>query len=57
MQGRKSGRTVKHFLNGMARADLRSSYHPYGIGDLDKDSYYAVRLNRIGVFSTTAMRE
>lgn len=26
MQGRKSGQTIKHFLNGMARAGLRSSY-------------------------------
>lgn len=24
-QGCKSGKTIKHFLNGMARADLRSS--------------------------------
>jgi hypothetical protein len=30
MQGRKSGKTVKHLLNGMARADLRSSYYPTG---------------------------
>ncbi|WP_353635502.1 transposase (plasmid) [Halobacterium sp. NMX12-1] len=44
MQGRKSGKTIKHFLNGMARADLRSSYYPYGVGDLDEDSYYAVGL-------------
>ena len=44
MQGRKSGKTVKHFLNGMARADLRSSYYPYGVGSLDEDSYYAVGL-------------
>jgi hypothetical protein len=44
MQGRKSGKTVKHFLNGMARADLRSSYYSYGVGDLDEDSYYAVGL-------------
>ena len=44
MQGRKSGKAIKHFLNGMARADLRSSYYPYGVGDLDEDSYYAVGL-------------
>ncbi|WP_238593376.1 transposase [Natronobacterium lacisalsi] len=44
MQGRKSVKTIKHFLNGMARADLRSSYYPYGVGSLDEDSYYAVGL-------------
>ena len=44
MQGRKSGKTVKHFLNGMARADLRSSYYPYGVGSLNEDRYYAVGL-------------
>ena len=42
MQGRKSGETIKHFLNGMARADLHSSYYPYGVSDLDDDRYYAV---------------
>ncbi|MFN1126843.1 transposase [Halobacterium salinarum] len=36
--------TIKHFLNGMARTDLRSSYYSYGVGNLDEDSYYAVGL-------------
>lgn len=42
MQGGKSGSDIKHFRNGMARAGLNSSYHPYGVGDLDEDSYWAV---------------
>lgn len=44
MKGRKSGKEIKHFLNGMARADLHSSYHPYGVDDLDRNRYYAVGL-------------
>jgi hypothetical protein len=42
MQGRKSGKEVKHFLNGMGRIDLDSSHYPYGVGDLEEDNYYAV---------------
>jgi hypothetical protein len=42
MQGRKAGGEVKHFLDGMARCNLDSTYYPYGIGDLDEDEYYAV---------------
>lgn len=42
MQGVKKGEEVKRFLNGMARAGLDSSYHPYGVGGLDPDDYWAV---------------
>lgn len=42
MQGVKKGGEIKHFLDGMARAELDSSYYPYGVGDLDEDSYWAV---------------
>jgi IS4 transposase len=42
MQGRKSGKTIKHFLNGMGRIDLESSHYAYGVGELDEDDYYAV---------------
>jgi len=42
MQGRKSGKDIKHLFNGMARIDLDSSHYPYGVGDLDEDNYYAV---------------
>lgn len=42
MQGRKSGKTIKHFLNGMGRIDLEFSHYSYGVGDLDEDDYYAV---------------
>lgn len=44
MQGRKSGDAIKHLLNGMARTGLRSSYYPYGVGDLDGNNYYAIGL-------------
>jgi hypothetical protein len=44
MQGVKKGEEVKQFLNGMARADLDSGYHPYGVGDLDAENYWALGL-------------
>lgn len=44
MQGRKAGDTVKRFLDGIDRVGLDSGYHPYGVGDLDEDDYWAVGL-------------
>lgn len=42
MQGRKKGTEINRFLNGLARSDRDSSYRPYGVGNLDRDDYYAV---------------
>lgn len=56
MQGRKSGKEIKHFLNGMPRAGLHASHHPYSGDNLDKNDYYAVEIKSERNAATQSLR-